>query len=96
MIQLWFTFANQQCVSQNDQFRHRYLHIEVTEHVSHICTFNQHNMFTCRLNKHTQRPLVETENAITNCENSKINSGVKNICFYKKVNPKFFMIVDLL
>ncbi len=35
----------------------------------HICTMKQHSMSTCRQNKHTQRHLVEAENAILNCEN---------------------------
>ncbi len=33
------------------------------------CTLKQHSMSTCRHNKHTQRHLVEAENAISNCEN---------------------------
>ncbi len=36
----------------NGQIRHTYWHIE------------QHSMSTCRQNKHTQRHLVEAENAI--------------------------------
>ncbi len=36
---------------------------------THICTLKQNSMSTCRQNKHTQRHIVEAENAISNWEN---------------------------
>ncbi len=45
--------------------------IWMTSSSIHICTLKQHSMFTCRQNKHTQRHIVEGENAISNCENFK-------------------------
>ncbi len=43
--------------------------IWMTSSSINIYTLKHHSMSTCRENKHTQRHLVEAENAFSNCEN---------------------------
>ncbi len=49
----------------------------------YIFTWKQHSMSTCRQNKHTQRHLVEAEDAISKCENCGCHSSTSNIVHCK-------------
>ncbi len=66
VVTSWFTFINLQSISQTAKAKKIvFCIVFCTSSIIHICTLKQHSMFTCRQNKHTQRHIVEAENAQT-------------------------------
>ncbi len=70
----WFYFCKYaKCISQITMVKILVFcivfYILITSSGVHICTLKQQSMSTCRRNKHTQRHLVKTGNAILNHEN---------------------------
>ncbi len=61
-----------ECVFQTAKPRENVFHILfciwMIKSGIYIWILKQHSMSTCRQNKHTQRQLVESENAVSNCE----------------------------
>ncbi len=60
-----------------------------------ICTLKQHSMSSSMQNKHKERHLVETENAISNCKNS-FGGGIWEVCYIiaHSSNSMFRILLD--
>ncbi len=81
-------------VSQIDKAKYIVFHIAfcilMTSSSIYICTLKLHSLSTCMHNKHTQRHLVEAENAISNYE----NYSLPNSEFHHKGILELYMCIS--